>query len=59
MEGTNSKYSVVFFKIYATHGHSQFTAENNAVIGMTRIQLPQYFLLNKVYSKNFHFENYA
>lgn len=50
MEGINSRYGIVF-KIYAAQGHSQFTAENNAVIGVTRVQLPQYFVLNKFIAK--------
>lgn len=58
MEGINTKYSVMFSR-FLKYGHSQFTAENTAVIGMTRVQLAQYFVLSNVYSKNFfHFENY-
>lgn len=45
-----------FFEPYG--GNSSLTAENTAVIGMTRIWLAKYFVLNNVYSKSFfYFEN--
>lgn len=60
MEGISAKYTVTFSRFhYGKYGHSQFAAENTVVIGMTRVQLAQYFVLGNVYSKNFfHFENY-
>lgn len=61
MEDMNTKYTAVFSRFLdATNRHSQFTAENTAVIGMTKVQLAQYVVLSNVYSQNFfHFENYA
>lgn len=65
MEGINTNVYVFIFKVSCfqdfsvKYGLSQFTTENTAVIGMTRVQLAQYFVLSNVYSKNFfHFENY-